>query len=253
MLVGDTITCTYSNGSQPLVKKHVIQVTPSPDSLVRLDRSLFGEVRCLELLKNFQEFQTIEGLNDVKVSYFGGLAVLLEFRTKIAAKNYLILAKNTWSKWFRVLDCWTPEVQPMKRFAYLNIVGLPPHAWVPNVFSDIGAMWGDIVIPEWYNEQYQNRERGKVIILTQHFNIINDTLEVTVNKISYKIMVVEDFKESQKFGPNLPAHPQNLEEKEDDKLIDSDQSRCDENSDFESTREGSKLLTLPQSHSFFHP
>ncbi|KAL4554214.1 hypothetical protein LXL04_039662 [Taraxacum kok-saghyz] len=231
------------NGSQPLVKKHVntepepeidsIQVIPSPDSLERLDRSLFGEVRCLELLKNFQELSTIESLNDVKVSYFGGLAVLLEFRTKIAAKNYLIRAKNTWSKWFRALDCWSPEVQPMKRFAYLNIMGLPPHAWVPNAFSDIGGMWGDIVIPEWCNKESQNRERGKVIILTQNFNIINDTVEVNIKGVSYRIMVVENFKESGKIGPNFPAHPQNFDGIKDDNLIDSDQSRCDEYSDFE--------------------
>ncbi|KAL4581161.1 hypothetical protein LXL04_017370 [Taraxacum kok-saghyz] len=231
------------NGSTPLVKKHVnmepkpeiesIQASPSPDSLERLDRSLFGEVRCLEILKNFQEFPTIESLNDVRIRYFGGLAVLLEFSSKIAAKNYLILAKNTWSKWFRALECWSPDMQPMKSFAYLNIVGLPPHAWVPNVFSDIGAMWGDIVIPEWCNEESHNREIWKVVILTQKFNIINDTVEVTINKTNYRIMVVEDFKESEKFGPNFPAHPQNLDEKEDDKLIDCDQSRCDENSDFE--------------------
>ncbi|KAL4554772.1 hypothetical protein LXL04_037376 [Taraxacum kok-saghyz] len=121
-----------SSPPPPLVKNdstepeiNSIHVIPPPDSVERLERSLFGKVRGLEILKNIHGFPTIEGLNDVKVSYFEGLAVLLEFRSKIAAKNYLILARSTWSKWFRVLDCWSPEVQPMKRFAYLNIVGLP--------------------------------------------------------------------------------------------------------------------------------
>ncbi|KAL4559925.1 hypothetical protein LXL04_032071 [Taraxacum kok-saghyz] len=104
---------------------HSIQVIPSCDSLERLSRSLVGQVRCLEVLKNFQEFLTVEGLNDVKVRYYGGLAILLEFRMKIAAKNYLFLARATWSKWFRELDCWSTEAQPMKRFASLNIVGVP--------------------------------------------------------------------------------------------------------------------------------
>ncbi|KAL4555547.1 hypothetical protein LXL04_038169 [Taraxacum kok-saghyz] len=226
-----------------------VHVIPSTETLERLDRSLFGEVRCLEMLKNIHEFPTVEGLNDVKVSYYGGLTVLLEFRSKIAAKNYLILARSTWFKWFRDLDCWSPEEQPMKRFAYLNIVGLPPHAWVPNVFSDIGAMWGDVVIPEWCRDESQNRERGRVIILTQVFSIINNTVDIIVNNTRFKIMVVEDFKESEKVGPKFPHYSSNQEEKdEEDKVIDREQSLCDENSDFGFDREDLQLHGEDEDH-----
>ncbi|KAL4554773.1 hypothetical protein LXL04_037377 [Taraxacum kok-saghyz] len=98
---------------------------------------------------------------------------------------------------------------------------------------DIGAIWGDIVIPKWRNDESHTRERGKVIILTQNFNIINDTVEIIINKTSFRITVVEDFKESENVGPKFPLHPHNMEDNdEDEKLIDSDQSMCDENSEF---------------------
>ncbi|KAL4583525.1 hypothetical protein LXL04_008101 [Taraxacum kok-saghyz] len=198
----------------------------------RLSRSLVGEVRCLEVLKNFQEFTTVEGLNDVKVRYFGGLAVLIEFRTNLAAKNYLFLARCTWSKWFRKLDCWTPEAQPMKRLASLNIVGVPPQAWLTNVFSDIGSNWGEVVLPEWCNEDSQNRERGNVTILTQNFNIINDTVDLIIENTSFKIMIVEDFKDTENIHPkflhNTAEHANNDEENK----IYSDRSLYDENSEF---------------------
>ncbi|KAL4582134.1 hypothetical protein LXL04_006675 [Taraxacum kok-saghyz] len=211
-----------------------IHVIPTNDTLERLSRYLFGEVRCLETLRNLNEFPTVEGLNDVKVSYYGGLAALLEFRSKEAAKDYLILARGTWSKWFSDLSSWAPEEHVMKRFASLTIVGLPPHAWVPGVFSDIGTIWGDVVIPDSCDGASQIRDRGRVVILTQQFSTINESVEVRIGNIRHRIMVVEDFKASASFGPDLSRNPGKHESKdEEDKIVDSEESLCDENSDFD--------------------
>ncbi|KAL4562061.1 hypothetical protein LXL04_034251 [Taraxacum kok-saghyz] len=227
-----------SKNSQDNVEANLgnsIHVIPSPDLIERLNRSLLGEVKCFEILKNLQELPKVEGLNEVKVSYYGGMSVLLEFRTKDAAKKFLTLARGTWTKWFRALDSWSPEKQTLKRLASLHIVGIPPHAWMSCVFSDIGSIWGEIVVPEWCNSELRNRERGNVIILTQVSNFINETVELVVQNMRFKVMVTEDFIESGKLGPNLDV--QFVNEEDDDSRgndSDCDDSRCDENSIFES-------------------
>ncbi|KAL4562301.1 hypothetical protein LXL04_034501 [Taraxacum kok-saghyz] len=217
--------------SLPRIKNvdlHTIQVIPPPETTEKLNRSLIGEVRCLQLLKNLHEFTSVEGLNDVIVSYYGGFSVLLEFRSKMAAKDYLILARATWSKWFRSLNIWSPEVQTMNRLAYLKIAGLPPHAWIPHVFSDIGSIWGEVVIPEWCNVESHIRDSGKVVILTQKFNLINESVEVFIEDSRYQVMVIEDFNESENLSPILgqPTQDQNSEYA-GEKEADSDESLCD--------------------------
>ncbi|KAL4563666.1 hypothetical protein LXL04_027711 [Taraxacum kok-saghyz] len=93
-----------------------------------------------------------------------------------------------------------------------------------------------VVVPEWCKTEIQNRDRGRVLILTQNFNIINETVEVIIDNLKYKVMVAEDFKESEKLGPRVVQQTENQEEEENAgvNLMVSDHSLCDENSNFES-------------------
>ncbi|KAL4585580.1 hypothetical protein LXL04_010203 [Taraxacum kok-saghyz] len=205
------ITCN-NHRIHEVKEMNTIHVTQTCESLEKLNRSLFGEVRSYHILKNLQEFSAVEGLNDAKVCYYGGLSVLIEFRTRTAAKDYLILTRSSWSNWFRSLDSWSPEVKNMKH---------------------MGALWGEVVVPEKCSDDSFIRSMGKVVILTQEPKVINEEVEMVVNGNSYKIMAIEDFNESVNLGPRLLKQMKDQEEEEEvGKMADNDDSLFDENSNF---------------------
>ncbi|KAL4563667.1 hypothetical protein LXL04_027712 [Taraxacum kok-saghyz] len=95
-----TIPYQVNKDVEPIItdkdlEMNTINIISPVEVVEKLNRSLFGEVRCYEMLKNLQEFPAVEGLNDIQVRYHGGMAVSIEFRSKEAAKDYLILARGT--------------------------------------------------------------------------------------------------------------------------------------------------------------
>ncbi|KAL4555405.1 hypothetical protein LXL04_038023 [Taraxacum kok-saghyz] len=185
------------------MERNVIQVIPTPELVENLNNSLLGEVHTYSLLNNLHEFATIEGLNDVKICYIGGLNITIEFSSKVAAKNYLYLAKSTWKNWFRILKSWSPEDLVMKRLVSLTIIGIPPHAWNPSTFSDIGAIWGE-------------------------------TVTIIIDNNRFKILVMEDPIESENLSPILSYHMASSDnEFTEEKEENSKDSHYDENSEFD--------------------
>ncbi|KAL4564110.1 hypothetical protein LXL04_028162 [Taraxacum kok-saghyz] len=173
-------------------ERNSIQVFPTSETVENLKKTLIGEVHNYSILKNLNELPSIEGLNDVKICYIGGLSISIEFSSIVASKNYLCLAKDSWKKWFRELKSWATEDLVMKRLVSLSIVGIPPHAWNSSTFSDIGAIWGEVVIHEWCKSENKNRDRGRIAILTQEFKTINDTVEISIERNRYTVLVMED-------------------------------------------------------------
>ncbi|KAL4568967.1 hypothetical protein LXL04_024591 [Taraxacum kok-saghyz] len=185
------------------MEENVIQVITTPEDKERMGRTLIGEVQSLELLRNFQEFTKVEGIDNVHVSFIGGLGVSLEFRSKVAVGKYLKKAKDTWSSWFRKLQLWEPESQNQKRLVSLSITGVPPQAWKKEVFTEVASIWGDILTPEWCPAGAPKKHRGRVVILTSEPRFINETMELVVDKHRFKILLVEDIGDSDKL---LPAY-----------------------------------------------
>ncbi|KAL4580253.1 hypothetical protein LXL04_016439 [Taraxacum kok-saghyz] len=194
-----------------------IHVIPTKELLENLKKTLIGEVHSYGLLKNLSEFTTVEGLTDAK-----------------AAKNYLHLARSSWKNWFKHLKSWSPEANVRKWLTSLTIIGIPPHAWLSSTFTEIGLIWGEVVTSEWCNPNSNNKERGKITILTQAFSLINETVEIVIGNEKYRVMVMEDLSDSENLGPNPPHQTDTTDnDSGEEKEENNADSLCDENSEFD--------------------
>ncbi|KAL4585151.1 hypothetical protein LXL04_009766 [Taraxacum kok-saghyz] len=199
------VTGTVEANPRKSAEDNVIQILPSPETKLRMGKVLLGEVQNYDLLTNVHEFTRIEGLVDVKLSYIGGFYVMLEFRTTQAAQDYLRQANSVWSAWFRKLHAWSPDFQVKVRLASLSIIGVPPHIWRSEVFSEVAAIWGKVIIPHWCPDDTRNMALGRVAVATSVPQAINDRVEVVVEGIKFNVLVLEDIGESVKLVPQVKA------------------------------------------------
>ncbi|KAL4588761.1 hypothetical protein LXL04_001656 [Taraxacum kok-saghyz] len=129
-----------------------ISVTLPPSAMEEMGKRLLGRFKDYQRLNGFQNSWGIEGWGDVTCKYLGGLSIMLEFRDKQAARDFLQKAKEKWSQWFMTLNFWNEDHRNEDRFTSLYIRGVPLHAWRKEVFSEIAKLWGKVILPEECSE-----------------------------------------------------------------------------------------------------
>ena len=113
-----------------------------------LQSNLVGKVSSFNTLWNIRNILDAEGCDNIVVRYLGGLYVLMKFDNHEKAEEFLIIAKDTWSKWFDSLTHWSSNFCVKERFVSLIISGLPPNAWSTVAFSEVAKKWGTVIAPE---------------------------------------------------------------------------------------------------------
>ncbi|KAL4572523.1 hypothetical protein LXL04_019302 [Taraxacum kok-saghyz] len=198
-------------------EEQVVNIITPQCSRDKLQKSLIGEARNYDKLKHIQALVTAEGISDVKIYYIGGFNVQLEFASQNVAQNFKDNAKAVWKKWFSSLHDWDPKFCCNTRLASITIVGLPPHAWMQNTFSEIASLWGEILLPELCMEGKEIRDRGKVAIITSQMIKISETVVVMVDDVHFRVLVEEDVRDSECLAPLFFLNDDSpTEESEDD-------------------------------------
>ncbi|GJZ14905.1 RNA-directed DNA polymerase, eukaryota [Tanacetum coccineum] len=200
-----------------------------------LENNVMGEVKQFSSINNLPVLLSNEGFSNVRIVYLGGHWVMIELPSA-KAKSKLMKHVGV-ASWFKSLSDAQSDFLPRDRIVWVDIEGVPMHAWSRNTFHKIGSKWGEVLDLEESRDDFFARKR--VCIKTnQEDNILEKFKIIVKGKIfvirakelfmwspSFTEVAVKDYNsedETEKeIGENHSAHVQqvNMEEESDDEVI----------------------------------
>ncbi|PWA36503.1 hypothetical protein CTI12_AA599330 [Artemisia annua] len=122
-----------------------------------LDNFVMGEVKDFSSINNLYVLLSNEGFRHVKLVYLGGLWVMIELassKTKMRFMEHVGVAS-----WFRHLCNAQADFVSRDRIVWIDIEGVPLHAWSRSTFTKIGSRWGEVIDLEDGKEDCFARKR----------------------------------------------------------------------------------------------
>ncbi|GJT09379.1 RNA-directed DNA polymerase, eukaryota [Tanacetum coccineum] len=104
---------------------------------------VMGEVKLFSSVNNLRVILSAEGFSIQKVVYLGGLWVMFELPSANSKSKFL--AHVGVRSWFKCLSNPQPDFSPRDRIIWVDVEGVPMHAWSSNTFHKIGSMWGEVL------------------------------------------------------------------------------------------------------------
>jgi hypothetical protein len=108
---------------------HSLKVPVDSSQLQSLKRSFVGFLLPEVEVRVIRTTLLMEGLQNISVTPMGGNMVLL-FSTKVGELERMIKAKEEWiGYYFFKVRPWSPNMVNVKRELWVNVFGIPLHAW----------------------------------------------------------------------------------------------------------------------------
>nr|GFA64930.1 RNA-directed DNA polymerase, eukaryota, nucleotide-binding alpha-beta plait domain protein [Tanacetum cinerariifolium] len=114
--------------------------------------SLMGKVKDITALLNLYVILEEEGFQNFKISYLGGMWVLIELESSTASQKFIKHAGV--GSWFSSLQPTSNSFVSDERIVWISIEGLPLKVWSFNTFVKVASKWGELV--EWKNIKENN-------------------------------------------------------------------------------------------------
>ncbi|GJX05810.1 RNA-directed DNA polymerase, eukaryota [Tanacetum coccineum] len=148
-----------------------------------LDNFVLGEVKDFSSINNLLILLSNEGFQHVRLVYLGGLWVMIELpsiETKTRFMKHVGVAS-----WFSQLRTAQSDFVSRERIVWIDIEGVPLHAWSRPTFSKIGSRWGEVLELEDNKDDCFARKR--ICIKTKQEDNILEKFKIIVRG---KIFVV---------------------------------------------------------------
>lgn len=79
-----------------------------------------------------------------------------------------------------------------ERLAWLNVSGVPAHAWKEEVFKGVALMFGSFAFLDECTRNKSRLDIGRVCVTTRVPEIINRVIQVKINEVVFSIRIMED-------------------------------------------------------------
>ncbi|GJS92458.1 RNA-directed DNA polymerase, eukaryota [Tanacetum coccineum] len=217
--------CTLSIGRMHLhanvIRFERILPTPvlSPPAMVLDDSCMvttdlrnyvMREVKLFSSVNNLRVILSAEGFFIQKVVYLGGLWVMFELPSANSKSKFL--AHVGVGSWFKSLSNPQPDFSPRDRIIWVDVEGVPMHAWSSNTFHKIGSMWGEVLeLGDCKDECFA---RKRLCIKTNRDDNILEKFKIIVTEAD-DIHEEGEFIQIGKEGLEKPIHQTNVEEESD--------------------------------------
>ncbi|KAK8658436.1 hypothetical protein V6N13_036642 [Hibiscus sabdariffa] len=150
-------------------------------------------VRCkkfmhADILANELHEQDISGTSIMNIS---GSDFLLIFKDHETMENFRKKHEEALGKWFSKVQVWAEDFSVRYRRAWIACHGVPVHAWSEGTFSNIAALWGDIISIDERTLKPTSFYRAYFQILTRVSERINETVELVIGSKVSKVFVGE--------------------------------------------------------------
>nr|GEW07339.1 RNA-directed DNA polymerase, eukaryota, reverse transcriptase zinc-binding domain protein [Tanacetum cinerariifolium] len=163
---------------------------------------LNGKVKEFGSLANLKLVMCNEGFSDVDIRYFGGMWVMIVFKSLDAKEKFsACVAINSW---FSHLVQSSSDFVVDGRVAWVNAEGVPLKMWSFNTFKKIGAKWGTFF--DVGNTDEENYHSKRLCIHTKGMTNVFESFKIIYNGKVYWVRAKEvsgwvpDFKESSEDG-----------------------------------------------------
>ncbi|GJU12205.1 RNA-directed DNA polymerase, eukaryota [Tanacetum coccineum] len=184
------------NGSSSVANPASL-ISPSPTLVLDetcviekdFSKCVMGKVKDANSISNIQTFLHDEGFVDVKPKYLGGLWVMLEFEKEESKSNLLSHAGA--NSWFQTLQEVAQDIFSEERIAWIDIEGVPLHAWSFETFFRIGKKWGEMLNIK--DTSVASFGRKRVCILTKNPVSILESFKIIVKGKVFMIRAKESW------------------------------------------------------------
>ncbi|GKD42690.1 RNA-directed DNA polymerase, eukaryota, nucleotide-binding alpha-beta plait domain protein, partial [Tanacetum coccineum] len=104
--------------------------------------SLMGKINDINAMSNLYHIIANEGFENVKLSYLGGMWVLMEMDSIVSKEK---ISKHVGVRsWFFKLKPACNSFVPNERIVWISVEGLPIKAYTRNTFAKIVSQWGEL-------------------------------------------------------------------------------------------------------------
>nr|GEZ65445.1 RNA-directed DNA polymerase, eukaryota, nucleotide-binding alpha-beta plait domain protein [Tanacetum cinerariifolium] len=220
---------------------------------------VMGEVKLFSSVNNLRVILSAEGFSIQKVVCLGGLWVLFELPSANSKSKFL--AHVGVGSWFKSLSNPQPDFSPRDRIIWVDVEGVPMHAWSSNTFHKIGSMWGKVLeLGDCKDECFARKskrfrnthilEKFKIIVKGKSFVV--RAKELFVWSPSFvEVTEADDTHEEGEFiqngqeGLEKPIHQTNVEEESDIEAISKTFFGDQENKDVNAAATNSSIPFSP--------
>ncbi|KAM0041946.1 hypothetical protein Hdeb2414_s0011g00372321 [Helianthus debilis subsp. tardiflorus] len=160
-----------------------------PDHCVM--RSVIGDVRNVKEFGSIRNMLKVGGFSECSVGYIGGLKVLLVFKNKKSAVEFVTRIKEVWEEVLSSAVFWEGQHVDFERVACLRVVGMPLQLRDPKFFDRIAEMFGSLVSCSEFSWQQVDNATGFAWGLTSTAKRIDEEVEVVWGDRQFNVWVVE--------------------------------------------------------------
>ncbi|KAJ4826904.1 hypothetical protein Tsubulata_006131 [Turnera subulata] len=150
-----------------------------------------------------------EGSEDVPAGDFRSRLMIMLGRpvnVKLLGGNYVLVSFDSWKEMLSCVQAeeawndgslmlfreWQEGDCASNRLCYLNVSGVPPHAWCEEFFGLIVVRFGKLVKLENSMDTSDHLEIARIQVLTSYKNPINCSFTTLIGKLSFDVYVHED-------------------------------------------------------------
>ncbi|GKV01589.1 hypothetical protein SLEP1_g14135 [Rubroshorea leprosula] len=162
------------------------------EDLLWLEGCYVGIAHSVNIILTLQQKFFMEGYFSCKVRPMGGRLVLLERGDKDEIKDLVETTPEWLGQWFEEVKPWAPSTVAKERFVWIRCQGVPIHAWGPEFFSSIGAVWGKVISLDDSTSKKIRFDIGRFLISTPIMEFISKSMNITVNGMPYSVKVMEE-------------------------------------------------------------
>ncbi|GJV20643.1 RNA-directed DNA polymerase, eukaryota [Tanacetum coccineum] len=154
-----------------------------------LENFVMGELKSFSSILNIRVLLQKEGFQIVSLSYLGGLWVMFELKSKVSKEK--LLDHVGVSSWFHQICSTQLDFVAKERIVWIDIEGVPLHAWSRATFTKICSRWGKVMELEENKVDFFARKR--ICIKTKTEDNILEKFKVVLRGKVFMIRVKELF------------------------------------------------------------
>ncbi|MCH79669.1 transcription factor PIF1-like [Trifolium medium] len=197
-----------------------MQITIKEEEMEWAKRGFVGFVRNIEEIYVIQQRLEEEGIKSVRVIPMGGDRVFMKVDEEEDMRMLVKDSEQVFQQLFRVVREWEPRDVGGPRYVWVQVLGIPAHAWRMSVFSQIIISLGSLIKVDQATQDMERLDMARLFIRTSSMEFINKVIRTKINKESFIIRITEELCECSCMSEllDLVESP----EKEDEESVNSD-------------------------------
>ncbi|XP_057449044.1 uncharacterized protein LOC130740451 [Lotus japonicus] len=157
-----------------------------------LAKSWVGRLKQTEMSQNIQETLLVGGFHSVRARYMGDDLVLLSSDPGVCWDDIVKGSEDWLANIFESINPWSPSIVMQSRVVWIRCYGIPLHLWKRRSFDKLISPLGEVLELDAATSEMDRVEFARMKIRTTRMGTFSDVWDMTINKITYGIRIVEE-------------------------------------------------------------